>query len=80
MSPEWGVEDWLYSVRARIALVKKRSEDIFQLVAAYCRALWPEEPLPETSEGLLEKLSEVQERMVEWPESTARVGADEFLC
>jgi hypothetical protein len=37
-------------------------------------------PIPETSEALLEKLSEIQDRMVEWRESAARVGADEALC
>ena len=46
----------------------------------YCRALWPEEPIPGTTEGLLKRLSEAQDRMIEWRESAARVGADEALC
>ena len=39
MDPEWGVEDWLYSVRGRIASVKRCSEIVSQLVEAYCIAL-----------------------------------------
>ena len=80
MDPQWGVEDWLYSVRARIASVKESAEFTSQLVENYCTALWPDEPLPETSEVMLRKLDRVQERMIEWCESAARVGADEALC
>ena len=80
MDPRWGVDDWLYSVRARIASVKESAEFTSQLVESYCAALWPDEPLPETSEVMLQKLDRVQERMIEWRESAARVGADEALC
>ena len=59
MSPELGVEEWLYSLRARIAWIKKMSDDAREAGKAYCRALWPEEPIPDTTEGLLKRLLEV---------------------
>ena len=61
MSPEWGVEEWLYSLRARIAWVKKMSGDAWEAAKAYCLALWPEEPVPDTAEGLLNRLHEAQD-------------------
>ena len=67
-------------MRGRIASVKESAEFTSQLVEAYCTALWLDEPLPETSEGMLEKLDRVQDQMIEWRESAARVGADEALC
>ena len=80
ISPEWGMEEWLYSLRARIAWIKKMGDDAREAGKAYCRALWPEEPIPETTEGLLNRLHEAQDRMIEWRESAARVGVDEALC
>ena len=61
MSPEWEVDDWLCSVRARIASVKKMSEDAWEGAKMYCRALWPNEPIPDTTDGLLMKLHDVQD-------------------
>ena len=80
MSPEWGIEDWLYSVRARIASVQKLSEEALDAMKQFFQVLWLNKTAPNTIRELVEVLSGAQDRMIEWRESAARVGADEALC
>ena len=47
VDPEWGIEDWLHSVRARISGIRRRGEQTCQLVEDCCKVLWPDEPVPE---------------------------------
>lgn len=51
-----------------------------ELVEDCCRALWPDEPVPKNLSTLMDKVGEFQDRLIEWRESAARVGADEALC
>ena len=80
MSPEWRMEEWLYSVRARIANVQKLSEEALEAMKEFFRVLWSKKTAPATIRELAEVLSGAQDRMIEWCESAARVGADEALC
>ena len=48
MSPEWCIEDWLYSVKARIATVRYLSDKALEAMKEFFQALWPEKVVPET--------------------------------
>ena len=80
IDPQWGIEDWLHSVRTRISAIRRRGEQTCDLVEDCCQALWPDEPVPEDLSALMEKVEEFHDRLIEWRESAARVGADETLC
>ena len=80
IDPQWAIEDWLHSVRTRISAIRRRGEQTCDLVEDCCKALWPDEPVPEDLSALMEKVEEFQDRLIEWRESAARVGADEALC
>ena len=45
--PQWGLEDWLHSVRTRMAMIRRRGDTLCELVEKACQALWPDEPSPE---------------------------------
>ena len=67
-------------MRARLATIQKLSLDALKAMKKFFRALWPNEIAPDTVRELAERLRDAQARMIEWRESTARVGADEALC
>ena len=60
--------------------MRRSGEQTYQLVEDCCSALWPDEPVPENFKEMMDKVVEIQDRLIEWRESAARVGADEALC
>lgn len=79
ISIEWTLEDYLYSLKARLGPIKRLGGDVLTMMISLFRALWPGVPEPTTIRGLAEKMAEAQDRLIEWRESAARVGADEAL-
>ena len=76
---EWGLEDYLESLRARINPLKRFGDDLLKSAAHVHKALWPEASSPRTIDNLAEQLSEGDDRLRVWRESVTRAGADEAL-
>ena len=39
VDPQWGLEDWLHSVRTRMAMIQRRGDTLCELVEKACEAL-----------------------------------------
>ena len=72
ISSEWTVEDYLYSVKARLGPIKRLGGDVLTMMLSLFHALWPGVPQPKTVRGMAEKMAEAQDRLIEWRESAAR--------
>ena len=76
---EFEIEDYLVSLTSRIKPLKIYGDDTYTACMRCFRALWPSEEAPSTMSALVERVMRAEERLCEWRESAARVGADEAL-
>ena len=75
----WTVEDHLAALSARLNPLKIIGVDVLNAAIHTFRALWPGVEPPTSVADLVEWLKTSDDRLNEWRESAARVGADEAL-
>lgn len=76
---EYDVEDYLMSIWTCVKPLKAFGIDMLNAGIRAFQALWPGEEAPSAIPKLAKRLLEVEDRLSEWRESAARVGADEAL-
>ncbi|XP_024317228.1 uncharacterized protein LOC112271697 [Brachypodium distachyon] len=76
---EYNVEDYLMSIWTRVRPLKAFGIDMLNASICAFRALWSGEEAPSAIPELAKRLLEVEDRLSDWRESAARVGADEAL-
>jgi len=77
---EWELDDFLVALQARISPIQRIGCDVMNVAIRLCRILWPKDAVPTTARSLAERMTDAEDRLIEWRESAARVGADEALC
>ncbi|XP_024310545.1 uncharacterized protein LOC106866888 [Brachypodium distachyon] len=76
---EYDLEDYLVSIASRVKPLKSFGVNMLNAGIRAFRALWPGEETPTGIPELAKRLLEVEDRLNEWQESAAHVGADEAL-
>ncbi|XP_010236719.1 uncharacterized protein LOC104584227 [Brachypodium distachyon] len=76
---EYDLKDYLVSIVSRIKPLKSFGVNMLNVGIRAFRALWPGEEAPTGILELAKRLLEVEDRLNEWRESAAHVGADEAL-
>ncbi|XP_024310315.1 uncharacterized protein LOC112268638 [Brachypodium distachyon] len=76
---EYDLEDYLVSIASRVKPLKSCGVNMLNAGIRAFRALWPGEEAPTGIPELATRLLEVGDRLNEWRESAAHVGADEAL-
>ena len=79
ISTEWEIDDFLVALKARLGPIKRIGCDVLNTTIQLFHILWPKDPAPKTIRALAEKMMEAEDRLTEWRQSAARVGADEAL-
>ncbi|XP_014752055.1 uncharacterized protein LOC106865772 [Brachypodium distachyon] len=75
----YDVENYLMIIWTRVKPLKAFGIDMLNAGIPAFRALWPGEEAPSVIPELAKRLLEGEDRLSEWQESAARVGADEAL-
>ena len=73
------MEDYLAALKARLKPLKRLGIDMVDAAIHTFGALWPGVENPKSVKDLAEYLKTSSDRITEWRESAARVGADEAL-
>lgn len=76
---EYDIEDYLISIWTRDKPLKTFGIDMLNAGIRVFRALWPGENASSAISDLAKRLLEVEDRLSEWQESAACVGANEAL-
>ena len=76
----WDMEDYLAAITAHLKPLKRLGVDMVDAAIHTFSALWPGVESPKSIKDLAEYLKTSDERIHEWRESAARVGADEALA
>ena len=76
---EWDLDDFLVALQARMGPIQRIGRDVSDAATRLCHILWLKEPAPKTARSLAEKMEDAEDRLIEWRQSAARVGADEAL-
>ncbi|XP_010236352.1 neurofilament light polypeptide-like [Brachypodium distachyon] len=76
---EYDLVDYLVSIASRVKPLKSFGVNMLNAGIWAFRALWPGEEAPTGIPELATQLLEVKDRLNDWRESAARVGADEAL-
>ena len=70
----------MVALKARMGPIQRIGYDVMNVAIRLCHILWPEEPAPKTARTLAERMMDAEDRLMEWRQSAARVGADEALA